>query len=551
MNKVNNYNDFLLDKIFEDNKPKGHGVNELPFVISHTLKKILQSINHTIATKILEIDEKRKEEKVTFVDIDKDKENYFSIVNSNKAYDNAFNKYKDKIEDLGEDKIKDAFKRIKPGSSTYLEDYWIKNRSSIRIGAFINKVFPNEFKSGGSPGEDIESFVQAIIAKRQVTNKFKLVEGEDIVKYYNSDMYDTKNENGDEIIGTSLQKSCMRYSNCSEYIEFYSENNVKLLILFSDVVGREDLIVGRAIVWELSYPSGRTFMDRIYYRHESDMAMFKQYADSKGWLYKSSQNMGASTAIVDPRKNGDSDYLTLRTTKDFKKSSNNTYPYMDTLKYFYVDYEYLSNKEPNSDETVYLLESTSGEYDELNTEPEGIYIEYYDDYFDEDDVVYCELGDDYRTNDDAIYIERYGQYATERYVERNLVWSDYEDTYIETDDAVWSDYHNDYIDNNNSITMYIGADEKNIEDVSESDDVRHENEIGDSVISYDPYYFDMNDYGDYFVKVNVNGYNSYKEYKHKVWDKDKLFKFNGEWYYEYDSYIKDKVIGQKRIDFNE
>jgi len=556
MNKVKDYNDFLIGLIFENVTQRGNGVSELPFVISDKLRKMLQSINHTISTRILELDKSRKEEKVTFVDLDEEKDNYFSLVNSNKVYDNILKQYGDQIKDLDKEKTVKSMVTTTPGPDTYLQDFWFKNRASIRIGAFINKVFPKEFVSGGNPGEDIESFVQTIIAKRSSSNnRFKLVSNDDIVNYYNYNMYDSRNENGDSI-GT-LATSCMRHSSCSDYIEFYAQNDVKLLILFSDREGFEDKIVGRALVWELSYPSGRTFMDRIYYRYETDMTLFKEYAEKEGWLYKKNQNSSNIADIVDPMNKDFSDSKTLRTLKTFHPASTHQYPYMDTLKWFYVNSNYLTNKEPSShDETIYFLEDTGGGYTDVEDENDDrIYIEYYGEYFDEDEVTYCELGDDYRTNDDAIYISNLGRYATERYVERHLNWSDYEDTYLEQDDSIWSEYHNDYITNDNSIPMAEGADNDSIDDVKESYDVRHNDEIGHSVIEYekdgDTYYFDKNDYGDYFVNINLSNDSWNTAYKHIIWDKDKLFKYKGKWYYEYDSSMKDELFGQKRIDFND
>jgi len=561
MKKVKDFNDFLIDLIFEDNAPKGHGVTELPFVISDKLRKMLQSINHIIATRILELDKSRKEEKVTFVDLDEEKDNYFSLVNSNKAYDNILNQYSHQVKNLDKEQAAKSMVTITPGPDTYLQDFWTKNRSSIRIGSFINKVFPKEFISGGKPGEDIESFVQAIVAKRQKIQepkeRFKLVEGDDIITYYDESMYDIKDEDDDIIDSAPLQKSCMRHSGCASYIEFYAENNVKLLILFSDVEGREELIVGRALVWELAQPSGRTFMDRIYYRYESDMAMFKQYADSKGWLYKSSQNMEATTPIVDPLRHGHISTMLLKTKRGFVEANSRKYPYIDTMKWFYIDYGYLSNIEPtNNDEKVYKLTDTGGEYEEVFPEEQGTYIDFYGEWFDEDDITYCELGSDWRTNADAIYIEQYGQYATERWLERNMEWSDYEDRYLRTDDAIWSNYHNDYIDGNNLISMSTGADGDSIEYVKETDDYRSENEVNNSVIDYIVddyiYYFDKSDYGDNFVFTRTsNTFMSEWGYKHIVWDKDKLFKYKGKWHYEYDNLMKDELIGQKRINFDE
>ena len=60
---------------------------------------------------------------------------------------------------------------------------------------------------------------------------FKIVKGYDIIKYF-----DEKNYSYNAVLGTRLGDSCMRYSFCKDYIEFYAinEDNVSLLILMEN-----------------------------------------------------------------------------------------------------------------------------------------------------------------------------------------------------------------------------------------------------------------------------------------------------------------------------
>lgn len=557
MKITKDFNNFLMDLLLEDEKKKFHGVTELPFIISRRLKSLLSTINHPIAEKLIKTDKDREDKKVTFVDFHETEFNKFTLVNSNKAFDNIVDVYGSRVNNLDKLSASQELDKLVVNDNTVSSEFWTKNRAEVKIGSFVGKVFPKEYKQGGNPGNDIESFVQSIIAKRKSDeealsggDRFKIVKGSDIVKYYNEDMYDVIDIDGETIFGSSLGGSCMRYDSCGEYIDFYAENkDVSMLILMSDIKGREDTIVGRAIIWELSIPSGRTFMDRIYYRYESDMSMFKQYAEKQGWLYKKNQNMDANSEIVDT-KSGESKNIDMKTLSTFKTTSY--YPYMDTMKWFNVELKYLTNDSDEYDDSgyeVYLLEDTDGGYEE---EAVGQYIEYYGQRFDEEDIVFCEYGDDWRTNDDAIWIEQWSEYATQEYVDDNFIYSNYEDRYLEQDDAVHSDYHNDYISVANSITLSMGADEKNMEEVSEIEDIRSDNEIGDSVMEYsdkngDIYYFSNDDYEEYFVKVLIGENAWMNAWKHKIWDKDKLFKFDGQWHYEYDSKIKDKLTGQKRL----
>jgi hypothetical protein len=104
MKIVNNFNDFLIDLLLEDDKKKFHGVTELPFVISPRLKRLLSGINHPIAKRIIKTDEEREDKKVTFVDYDDNNHNKFTLVNSNKAFDNIEQAYSKTVDNL--DKLK-------------------------------------------------------------------------------------------------------------------------------------------------------------------------------------------------------------------------------------------------------------------------------------------------------------------------------------------------------------------------------------------------------------------------------------------------------------
>lgn len=551
MKKVNDFNEFLFNMLLEsEGNRRGHGVSELPFIISKRLKRILEDIPHPIASKLLKADEERVDKKVTFVDIDEEAENKFTIVNSNKAFDNIEKQFS--YADVSKETLTSELKKLNVTDGILTYNYWTKNRSSIKIGSFINKVFPKEFKTGGDPGKDIESFVQMIIAKRTLKiDRFEIVEGNDIIKYYNFEMYDLQHD-GDYVSSSPLGGSCMRYDECAGYINFYAQNeDVRLLILHSDNKRNEDKIVGRALLWNLSKPEDRVFMDRIYYRLESDMAMFKQYAEKQGWLYKNNQNMSSNARIVDT-KTGEDSYMTLRTKRTFKETDE--YPYMDTMKWFYVNEGYLSNSEDDIDdsEKVYFLEETDGSYEDVSEK--GIYVEYYGEYYDEDDLVWCEYGEEYRLPEDAIWLEQYFSNATNSFVENNMVFSSLEDMYLMKGDSVYSEYHDDYINSDNAIEVYNSADEPTLEDALEEDtEYHHINDIGDSVLEYKKgnmtYHFYYNPYNEknkYFKEVIIDE-DGKTGWKHIVWDKDKLFKWKGKWYYDYDGTIKDKITGQKRL----
>jgi hypothetical protein len=100
MKLTKDFNDFLIDILLESENKKGHGVTELPFMISPALKEVLSNINHPIAKKLLKTDEERKDKKVTFVDLDENDNNKFTLVNSNKAFDNIISEYGERLKEL-------------------------------------------------------------------------------------------------------------------------------------------------------------------------------------------------------------------------------------------------------------------------------------------------------------------------------------------------------------------------------------------------------------------------------------------------------------------
>lgn len=97
-------------------------------------------------------------------------------------------------------------------------------------------------------------------------DRFKIVTGDDIVKYYDQDNY--FKTTGD--LGTS----CMRYENTLYRIEFYAKNsNVSLLIFTPEGV---DCVMGRALIW--TTVDGEKVMDRIYTCNSVMVSLFHKYA---------------------------------------------------------------------------------------------------------------------------------------------------------------------------------------------------------------------------------------------------------------------------------
>lgn len=287
------------------------------------------------------------------------------------------------------------------------------SRSDVKIGRLIIKLAPI-FKSA-----DVENFVNHYKAeyKNMLKNiKFKVVEGEDILKYYNGKKYDRGSG--------SLNKSCMRYDQCASYMDLYKLNptKIKMLILLDN---KKDALRGRAILWKLDDPD-TWFLDRIYTTDDSDTFLFKKHAEKNGWLYKNSQTFDAVNVMKDNKE------LFLEMRINDIKGQFDYFPYIDTLLYYNKKNKYLTNSEKDYNElpdVVKLREingSDSGNenfiFDVINSSIINI-----------SDSIYCYYGDCYTYKNNVFFIDYLDEYCSSNQIR----YSEYHKKFI-ADDSVYS-----------------------------------------------------------------------------------------------------------------
>jgi hypothetical protein len=199
-------------------------------------------------------------------------------------------------------------------------------RSEVKLGRFINKLVDIYSKSDALKNSDnsydevpffdfkasdIEKFVNAYTAKvlfeQNALERFKVVSGEEIRKWYDEKNY--SNING----GGQLNSSCMRYSKCQKYFDIYVDNpKVCQLLILMD--GTDKKILGRALLWKTE--SGGNFMDRVYTSKDNYMKVFKQWGEQNNYQMKSSWGY----------LNNKEDVVVK-----VKPKLYSYYPYMDTL----------------------------------------------------------------------------------------------------------------------------------------------------------------------------------------------------------------------------
>ena len=211
----------------------------------------------------------------------------------------------------------------------------IKN-SEVSVGRFVRAILT---RAGHKfTDAEIEQFVykyRAEVEKEKdvLNRRFKVVEGNDIKKYYHKSQYE--GESG------SLGSSCMRYDRCQNYLGIYTNNSqVSLLVLFAE--DDETKITGRAILWEMDpYELSTKVMDRIYTIKTADEQLFKEWAIANKYWFKSKQDYSEYTDFEFHKEDGEVETrqgefsVTLDNTHP-KSGEYSAYPYMDSFKYYNV-----------------------------------------------------------------------------------------------------------------------------------------------------------------------------------------------------------------------
>ncbi len=262
-------------------------------------------------------------------------------------------------EGSGEPRIGVINKAAMEIDSDELKAIWKTSRNPVKVGRFA-RAFLTAAKVEFTD-RDIEEFVNQYKATfdfaQNALAQFDIVKGKDIIHWYWVDQYQSG--------GGTLNNSCMAEAD-SDWLAIYAKNKqVSLVVLYDDNGTVNDgkytstKIKGRAILWECSV-NGQDgmFLDRIYTSHDSDVELFKQYAEKNGWWYKKSQTMSPDEKLT----NGSQDLSRPKIVcKVDDADPTGCYPYMDTMCFINTS----DNLVGNSVDAV---------------DPEGQYSDSYDEY---------------------------------------------------------------------------------------------------------------------------------------------------------------------------
>jgi hypothetical protein len=235
---------------------------------------------------------------------------------------------------------------------------WSTSRNPIKIGRLVRALL----RSAGVAitDKEIEDFTNQWKATydfaADALKQFDIVKGDSISYWYDYENY----LDG----GGTLNNSCMAEVDTS-YFDIYTRNKQVSLVILYDDNGQiqEDKytstkIKGRAILWDAKVNGeDAIFMDRIYTTHDSDVELFKQFAQKNKWFYKESQSMAPGEIITNGTISGRWDIFVYVDNADFGR-----YPYVDTMCFCYTDSNELRNTQDDDDDSMRVLRSTDGDW---------------------------------------------------------------------------------------------------------------------------------------------------------------------------------------------
>lgn len=255
------------------------------------------------------------------------------IVKGEKVSDSLGNEY------LYDKKYSTFFNEKTKQPIFFEKEDWIASRKSY------------EYKKMKFSDSQYEQLANELKAELCSVLEFKLLSGDDIVKYYDERNYSSKYGEG----GGCLHASCMRYSKCRPGIEFYANNpNAQMLVMMY-----RDKIVARTMVWKTDMG---IFMDRKYYSADFLSNSLIQYAREHKWHYKTvnsySENYKVTAYNHLYQRYDDLNWFAMNVEIPDSYDGIDLYPYMDTFDKLYPSDGVISNYYRYSKGASYQIKST-------------------------------------------------------------------------------------------------------------------------------------------------------------------------------------------------
>ena len=354
-------------------------LNEAHIYFEDDLLDTLTNIENPIAKRLLDLHKQQQKTDIGFV-TQAAKPGSVNIITYTKAAETLRKKKDDDfIEDVAKnveaDKPLDQHDRTK--SFNFLRDN--KAMTTAKISRLVNTLFPKEYED--AEGQKVlRDLIDKYGALTDDTTNFEVVKGEDIRKWYDEETYDSKKG--------ELASSCMRHSRCQEYLDIYVKNpEVVSMLICTNAKG---LLIGRALIWELTDSGASQLMDRIYFRDERIKEKFIAWAEEKDIAYKAGR--GLTNTIWRGERLKRSPKVQLENWEfDY-------YPYMDTFQKLDMEDGMLYNSDDRA-EGFYILNSTDGDYSELGT----YWSNYEDQEINEEEAEWSEPLGDWISRENGVY----------------------------------------------------------------------------------------------------------------------------------------------------
>lgn len=308
-----------------------------------------------------------------------------------------------KISYLSQDRIENIAK-----SET--DDYWTTSkRFACKPGGFVGKILkdisPKEV-------ENFASLYKTFASKKDV--EFKIVSGDDILKYYHHENY--FNQRG------SLGNSCMKSNSCQEYFDIYTKNPmISMLVMLTP----NEKLLGRALLWQIG---DEKIMDRIYtIQDDTHLHHMTKWATDNGYIYKAYQKWQTCQTFSDG-KNEFERKLSIK----IDSWNHDSYPYLDSFKWLDVKTGILTNFKP---ENFTLYDDNSDD----NSDDFRTLTSSCGDYERGDYLAFCEIDREYSHRGDITELN--GIFVNTRHCN----YSNTLDTWILRSESSYSEDLEDYI----------------------------------------------------------------------------------------------------------
>ena len=229
--------------------------------------------------------------------------------------------------------------RLKDAREELKKKIFTTSRQEIRVGRAIRSLL--NAKSLKFTDAEIEVFVNEfrgiLSVMNDVFSRFELVSGEELYFWYKRENYEFPRMGN---LGSSCQAVGRR-----DWLEIYIDNpdTVSLLILKS--FDQPNKIIGRSLIWNLE--DGKKLMDFIYVSKDSDKNVFKEYAKSKNFIIRDEIHNETWVAYLKPKPDG-----------------YESYPSIDTMRYWDRNSGKLSNKSFTGSSEIYWDNDGEGDDDE-------------------------------------------------------------------------------------------------------------------------------------------------------------------------------------------